>query len=99
MNMLSELNKACRSYVKKGSKRNRQLVVKRMKKFILFAQSRHARNWGQIGPRTFKAFCKDNELAESTQRQYIVAIKKLEQLVGHKIRILKEINHETHSDD
>lgn len=66
---------------------------------VLFAQSRHARNWGQIGPRTFKAFCKDNELAESTQRQYIVAIKKLEQLVGHKIRILKEINHETHSDD
>lgn len=85
MSLCLLLKQATRGYVKKGSKRYRKTQVQRMKKFILFAEARGAHNWGQIGPRTWRAFNKEFNFSEDNKRLYERAIRRLEKLIGIKL--------------
>lgn len=76
------LKQATRAYIKKGAKKYRKAQVRRMSKFVKFAQNRGATHWGQIGHRTWIAFEKEFNFSDSNKKLYLRAIHQLEKLIN-----------------
>ena len=93
MNLENKAWEMTAGYRKKGSKSHRYLQCKRLCKFFAFARKRVAKDFGQIGKRTFKAFCLEYEISDKTAREYLKAINVFNQ-ISEKQLIIKEGNNE-----
>lgn len=87
MNLRQVAWEATAGHRKKGAKKYRHLQCTRLLKFVAFAQKRGARDFGQIGKRTFISFCKEHKLSTKTAKEYRKIISFFNQLVDGKIHI------------